>query len=584
MKFLYLFDILRDSLFVIPAKAGIYKENHSIFRFPIKTFGNDKKWSFFRTVNKHKYLVRNLSLIILSTVFLIFCQKAFADQAVEAMAKVPIQHNGRVKSFDLFARETLHLISGKETWERKPAAEFFLNLLEDPEKIIDQAIIRVDYLELKKQFGFPAEKKYFSYSEIKPYFSSLVALAQSAQQKRDSELHPTMLELKAESLYQSLMMVDQLAAGEVFKFIAQADNEQWLSPYQDDRLHATGFRQMTRLYSTGAKEDFVKAVGLWIDEMKKISKAHFNKTIQLEIFYYQLKPFFYSWILYLLGFAMLLCTSQKSYIKSLGLLAALMGFLFHSAGLGLRILILERPPVSNMYESMIFMNWVLMICAIILFCVKRNYVFITVASIVSALVMIYADLLPIDQSLGVLVPVLRSNYWLTIHVMTIVASYGIFGLAMALGHRHLFLSVTKKLSSESDSASADALNRLLQAGVITLGIGTVLGGVWANESWGRFWGWDPKETWALITFLGYLVVLHLRTAGKLGDFGLACCSVLGFLLVLMTWYGVNFVLGKGLHSYGFGAGGIVWIVYYLLFEFCFFAFVVSRKVKNFKNF
>lgn len=526
---------------------------------------------------KHIVFTFNV-IIVLSVISSPLCQNAFGETPVQAIAKIPVQHNGRVKSFDLFARETLHLLSGKETWERKPASELFLNLLDNPEKIIDAACIRVDYLELKKQLGLSADKKYFSYNDLKTSFSSIIALAQSAQAKRSSEKNPSSLELKAESLYGSLMQVDHLAAGESFQFLPLEDSDEWVSPYLVQNLHASGFHQMVGLYTKGAPADFSKAISLWVEEIGKISKVRFEKTIKLEIFYYRLKPFFYSWMLYLLGFALLLWTSKKTCIKWPGILAVLSGFLFHSAGLLLRMLILQRPPVSNMYESMIFMNWVLMICAGILFCLKRNNFYISAAAIVSALVMIYADLLPIDQSLAVLAPVLRSNYWLTIHVMTIVASYGIFGLAMALGHRHLFLSVTDKLSSESDSASADALNRLLQAGVITLGIGTVLGGVWANESWGRFWGWDPKETWAFITFLGYIVVLHLRTAGKLGNFGLACCSVLGFLLVLMTWYGVNFVLGKGLHSYGFGAGGNVWILAYLLFEAVFFAFIIYKRV------
>ena len=101
--------------------------------------------------------------------------------------------------------------------------------------------------------------------------------------------------------------------------------------------------------------------------------------------------------------------------------------------------------------------------------------------------------------------------------------------------------------------------------------------MWANESWGRFWGWDPKETWALITFLGYAIVIHLKFAKILRPFGLALSSILGFLLVLMTWYGVNFVLGRGLHSYGQGSGGLVWIIYYLIFEALFLSAVLMKK-------
>ena len=111
-------------------------------------------------------------------------------------------------------------------------------------------------------------------------------------------------------------------------------------------------------------------------------------------------------------------------------------------------------------------------------------------------------------------------------------------------------------------------------------IAMTLGGVWANYSWGRFWDWDPKETWALITLLGYLIVLHGRIAGKWGGFGMAVGSVLAFLGVLMAWYGVNFVLGKGLHSYGFGNGGQIYVGAFALLEVLFLTFALLRRPKS----
>jgi cytochrome c biogenesis factor len=103
-------------------------------------------------------------------------------------------------------------------------------------------------------------------------------------------------------------------------------------------------------------------------------------------------------------------------------------------------------------------------------------------------------------------------------------------------------------------------------GTLLLAVGTMLGGVWASYSWGRFWGWDPKETWALIALLGYLAVLHGRFIGWFKDFGMAVGSILGFLGVLMAWYGVNFILGTGLHSYGFGSGGYTYVGGFVAFE------------------
>ncbi len=200
------------------------------------------------------------------------------------------------------------------------------------------------------------------------------------------------------------------------------------------------------------------------------------------------------------------------------------------------------------------------------------------SSLISALVVIYGNLLPIESGMDVLVPVLRSNYWLTIHVMTIVASYGAFGLAMGLGHRHIVLFLGKKMDIHATSQSINLIYQTIQIGVLLLGAGTILGGVWANESWGRFWGWDPKETWALITFLAYLFIIHLKFSGKINHFWTAVSAILGFLFVLMTWYGVNFVLGRGLHSYGSGSGGLAWIIYYLAAEALFFLWL-TYKIK-----
>src|SRR5690606_14365338 len=144
---------------------------------------------------------------------------------------------------------------------------------------------------------------------------------------------------------------------------------------------------------------------------------------------------------------------------------------------------------------------------------------------------------------------LQSNFWLATHVLIITLGYAAFLLALAVAHIALGKVI---LGGKPSAAIYNYIYRALQIGVLLLAVGTILGAVWANYSWGRFWDWDPKETWALIALLAYLFLLHGRIAGLWGGFGLAVGSVLGFLTVVMAWYGVNFVLGVGLHSYGFG--------------------------------
>jgi ABC-type transport system involved in cytochrome c biogenesis permease subunit len=180
------------------------------------------------------------------------------------------------------------------------------------------------------------------------------------------------------------------------------------------------------------------------------------------------------------------------------------------------------------------------------------------------------------SSIDPLVPVLRDNFWLTVHVLTITLSYAAFALAMGFGHILLFRYARNPSDARADAPMHFWLYRVLQLGVLLLAAGTILGGVWANYSWGRFWGWDPKETWALIALLCYILTLHGRLAGWWTEFGLVVASVICFLAVLMAWYGVNFVLGKGLHSYGFGIGGEPYVATFVIVDLMFVAFAIWR--------
>ncbi len=172
-------------------------------------------------------------------------------------------------------------------------------------------------------------------------------------------------------------------------------------------------------------------------------------------------------------------------------------------------------------------------------------------------------------------PVLRDNFWLTIHVLTIVSSYAAGALAWGLGGLSLgyFLfgryrdGRSGRKAPLATVALAGFIYKAMQVAVLLLAAGTILGGLWADVSWGRFWGWDPKEVWALVSLLAYIIILHGRYIGWIGDFGLAAGSVLGAAVIGMSWYGVNFLLGAGLHSYGFGQGGQTEFFIFLILNF-----------------
>src|SRR5262249_33651556 len=183
------------------------------------------------------------------------------------------------------------------------------------------------------------------------------------------------------------------------------------------------------------------------------------------------------------------------------------------------------------------------------------------AAMVSTMGLVLADQLPLvlDPKISPLVPVLRSNYWLIIHVLTIVSSYAGGTLAWGLGNLTLGFLAFGKPSRDTLKTLSQFTYRGVQIAVLLLAAGTFLGGWWAAESWGRFWGWDPKEVWALIALVCYVIPLHARYLGWVKDFGLAVAAVICYAAIVMSWYGVNFVLGAGLHSYGFGGGGPWWV-------------------------
>ena len=238
-----------------------------------------------------------------------------------------------------------------------------------------------------------------------------------------------------------------------------------------------------------------------------------------------------------------------------------------------------------MYESVIWVGFGISAIALLFELIYRAKYYLLAAAPLSVVCLVLADSLPavLDPSIKPLVPVLRDNFWLSIHVPTITLSYASFALALGLGH----IILGHYLFSPQSTSRIRSLSKwnygVLQAGVLLLTTGIILGGIWAHFSWGRFWGWDPKETWALIALMCYVVPLHGRLVGWLGDFGMAVTSVVAFNAVLMAWYGVNFVLGTGLHSYGFATGGSELIVASLVGLDLLFVLLTAAKYKGWFN-
>jgi ABC-type transport system involved in cytochrome c biogenesis permease subunit len=307
-----------------------------------------------------------------------------------------------------------------------------------------------------------------------------------------------------------------------------------------------------------------------IEAVSKENKSNYPETTttNLELTFNKVVPFQKAWIFSLLA-VMLLAVSvvvdrqailgKVAYYGGLGSFIVSMGWAAY--GFICRVSISGRPPVSDMYETIIWVSAITSLFGLILELIYRRGYIALAATLVSTLGFVLADQLPntFSPNIKPLSAVLRSQFWLIVHVITIVSSYAAFALAWGLGNLNIGLILWAPGRKEQIKTLSHYSYKAIQIGVILLFTGTMLGGWWAAESWGRFWGWDPKEVWALIAFLAYIIPLHARYVGWVKDFGLAACSVICFAFVVGAWYGVNFIFGVGLHSYGFGAGNNWWL-------------------------
>ncbi len=295
-------------------------------------------------------------------------------------------------------------------------------------------------------------------------------------------------------------------------------------------------------------------------------------------------PFRCAWILMLcatLSLLLAIRTTKKPFYRA-GCLAFAAGLLAVLAGFGMRTIITGSVPVGNMYESVIFAAAGVALLGFICELVYRQKYVLTVAAAITTVVLLLADSFPgvLDPSLQSLPPELRTNFWLVAHVIPITLSFAALALTWGMGNVTLGYFLTESDNQPLVETLTQITHRCLSAGLLLLVAGTILGAVWADHTWGRFWGWDPKEVWALITLLAYLAVLQACAAGRLARFGLAVCSVSCFALVVMVWYGVNFVLGVGLHRYGFGAGGQEFVLLALAAQFSYVTIATVRYYRS----
>lgn len=542
-------------------------------------------------------------LFLLGNILFSSLTNATISAIPKALEELPIQENGRRKPFLVFSEETLLTLSGRTSLlvdgQKRHAIELMTSLwLEPSPSWATKTMILVSYGPLKKALGLPLEQKLFSYDSLQHNSGLLTLIDQAAKARRSSPNQRLEGLLKeAADVGMRMALFEEAQAGSLFRFVP--NKEQGMRWQTLPEWETTASRQETHeaeqaflQLQQGWSEDHIKEFTQGLNELTALFH-HIDPQplplwkLQLEVFYQKLHPFRWAWIFYAIAGIIFLFTPsfiskkhpQKPLRKRFAFLLMGSGFFLQAAGLLARILIAGRPPVTNMYEVVIWVSFGTVFFALLFESLLQGGIFLLGAIPVAVISLILADSQPVilNPSINPLVPVLRDNFWLTIHVLTITLSYAAFALALGIAHIILIRLILKKAALP---ALYNYLYRTLQVGVLLLATGTILGGVWANYSWGRFWDWDPKETWALITLLIYLFLLHGRIAGRWGGFGLTVGSILAFLSVLMACYGVNFILGTGLHSYGFSTGGFPFIVGFVSIELLFV--IIALYIKKWK--
>jgi cytochrome c-type biogenesis protein CcsB len=273
-----------------------------------------------------------------------------------------------------------------------------------------------------------------------------------------------------------------------------------------------------------------------------------------EVLYNRLHPVRLSWIILLasLATAIVAWRKQSKLLDGVAFTVLVAGFAMMSWGIQLRWTAGGRIPAANMYESMLFLAWGVGLFAIVAFALLRNRVVVINASGMAALAMLLVDLLPIDSFIHPVAPVLAGTPWLAIHVPIIMVSYSILALGLVVAHMQIGFTIFAPERGELIDKMYDLLYWYIFVGSLFLIAGIITGSMWAASSWGRYWGWDPKEVWSLVAFLAYMAILHAKLDRVIGRFGVAAISIVAFQTILMTYLGVNFVLTTGKHSYAMG--------------------------------
>jgi cytochrome c-type biogenesis protein CcsB len=491
-----------------------------------------------------------------------------------------VQAQGRIKPLDTLTSEYLNKIAGTNTMFGLNHNQIILGMTFNSRAWQEVEMIKVFHPELKKLFGMKKSQKRFAYSKV---FNArgeyiLGQIAEESLRKRPAQRGTFDKEvIKVDERINVAYMVYSGRFMNVFPLKNDVENK-WHYPEEALKqfppkasqevltllkANSNGIQKGVR---SGDWSDANRAVDAIKEYQKKITPELMpnEMVVKAELMYNELKIFDRLYPIYLIsGFILLILIFVRLAKPNLNLKTAvrvvlailIIGFIAHTISLGMRWYISGHAPWSNGYEAMLYISWSIILSGILF--AKSSELAVATTGMFAGITLFVAHLSWLDPQITTLAPVLKS-YWLTIHVSIITASYGFLGLGALLGFVSLIFYIMLNNENKREQVSVNILESTrisemsLIVGLSLLAIGNFVGGVWANESWGRYWGWDPKETWALITILVYVFVTHMRFVSALkSNFLYNAMSVVAYSSVIMTYFGVNYYL-SGLHSYASG--------------------------------
>ena len=516
---------------------------------------------------------------------------------------------GRMKPLATLNREIVQKLSGKSSFMGMDANQIVLGMITRPDIWKDVKIIKINTPKLKKFLGVAESEKYISFSEAFGEKNEYLLTKESEKALLTKPIERGTYEKDIIKVDEKLNIIYSVFNGSLLNIFPKVydeqsadDNFKWYSPLEAMQEFSgqnqaaigsvvRGLFNSTMDFDWNSANNYIDMIALYQDKVGTDIKPTASK-INAEIVFNKLDIFFNLTLAYvLLGFVMVVLAFVVIFkpefkpAKTTKIILAILSILFaiQTFGMGYRWYLSGHAPWSDIYETLIYISWSAIFAGVIFF--RNSLLALGAATIIAGIFMFTAHLTDVDPQITSLVPVLKS-YWLTIHVSILTASYGFFGLSAILGFLTLIMFIFRKNRPHLDDIikHISAINEIsLIIGLACITIGNFLGGVWANESWGRYWGWDPKETWAYVSIVVYALVIHLRFVKSLNTpYVLATASLLAFSSIMMTYLGVNFYL-SGMHSYATGDPVPIPMWAYLTVATAFAAIILAYKNRDLKN-